>query len=290
MIDIFSNIYKQLERNFIMELIKEISKKHVILFSFFVAIVVDSICNGLSFGVFKLKPPIPTNNELLYITSQLISIVFVFAVAIATTNIRETGFRKKNFGKGLLLGWPFILAALLAFSSTFFASFSASGKSMVIPSPMRIIFFAIVIFLVGLQEETLFRGVILNIMLAKWKDAPKGIMLAVVLSSAVFGLSHLITLVMEPEMVVSTIAQVIASSMAGFLFCCVYLRTGNIWSNVFLHMLVDFSAMIFTLFFPQPASAASADMSVPAALAFVAIQIPYVIVGLVLLKKVGRNE
>jgi membrane protease YdiL (CAAX protease family) len=137
---------------------------------------------------------------------------------------------------------------------------------------------------VAVSEEFLFRGVILNAFLNSWKTKRNFISAAVIASCIIFGLRHLINLYTTPASIFATCAQVFFTFMAGTYLCAVYLRSQNIWVCILIHFLEDFSTSIWTLFSSHAAASAAADISPMAALGMIAMQIPYLIFAVLMLR------
>lgn len=100
--------------------------------------------------------------------------------------------------------------------------------------------------LVALNEELMFRGLLLDIL------GPLGVRRAVLLTSVLFGASHLVNLVSGafPPFVAM---QVAVTTAGGVAFAAIRLRTGSLWSVLVLHWIVDIIA-IATLTGPATAS------------------------------------
>ncbi len=141
------------------------------------------------------------------------------------------GFNGPSRWRSLYLLWLPALLSLFFIASAFVTP--ASGAIVVILAIVNA-------FLVGLDEEARFRGVILQALL------PYGSVGGAILSSLFFGLAHLNNLLTHaPAMVV--LAQVIGGALLGFGFAACRLRTRTIWPLIIFHMLYDFPANI-TLF------------------------------------------
>ena len=65
-----------------------------------------------------------------------------------------------------------------------------------------------------------------------------------IITSAVFGLIHLVNLATGSPLVM-VIPQVINAGVIGMLLCAVYLRSGNLIPVMLLHMLIDFGKFMF---------------------------------------------
>lgn len=102
-----------------------------------------------------------------------------------------------------------------------------------IPGPIQIVSLVIITLLIGFQEEAIFRGVLLRALL------PGGILFAVFISAALFGVIHLNSLLVgrDPLFVAS---QVVASFLGAIGLAALRLRINSIWPLVLLHALNDF--------------------------------------------------
>lgn len=84
---------------------------------------------------------------------------------------------------------------------------------------------------VGFVEEVAFRGLILRAL------APRGVLLAAVVSSVLFGLMRAVNLLIAADLG-ATVIQVGYATAMGFAFAAVALRTGVIWPLVAIHALM----------------------------------------------------
>ncbi|MBR5161688.1 MAG: CPBP family intramembrane metalloprotease [Thermoguttaceae bacterium] len=97
----------------------------------------------------------------------------------------------------------------------------------------------LVCLLAGVGEEILFRGFIFIVIFEFWPwglEFNMNIFAAVIISSALFGLGHYISLM-----------YFFLSSLLGVVFCLVFLWTGSLIAPVVAHALYDFFAIEFAL-------------------------------------------
>lgn len=94
--------------------------------------------------------------------------------------------------------------------------------------------------LTGFAEEAFVRGVLLRVL------APRGVLAAVLISSALFGAMHLSNLVFRgnPALVG---AQAFGAACFGVGYAALRLRTNTIWPLLVLHMLTDLFGRIASL-------------------------------------------
>jgi uncharacterized protein len=165
----------------------------------------------------------------------LVSVLLV--VMLAKMGLLEAaGFTRPSKWKQLWLAWPiFVLAALnggtAPFDGTLTIDFSRPGL---------IVLYTLLYVSVGFVEEILFRGVILTVMVQKWGHTRKGIYLAVLVSSGLFGLLHLVNFAMGRYTLLAALTQTGYALFFGVFFGACMLRNNSIWPIIFSHFLFDF--------------------------------------------------
>ncbi len=93
---------------------------------------------------------------------------------------------------------------------------------------------------IGLMEEFVWRGIILNGFLSAWKDKKKGIYFAVLITSLCFGLCHYMNLLAGQDFW-STTKQVISAVCMGVFLSALYLQTNRLVFPILVHGLCNFS-------------------------------------------------
>lgn len=106
--------------------------------------------------------------------------------------------------------------------------------------------FLLLALLVGFVEEAAFRGLILQALL------PRGRWLAVIVSSVLFGLMHLMN-GLAGSSPADLLVQLGYTIAFGFGWAAVSLRTRSIWPLVIIHALIDFGAFVAGEAFNGPA-------------------------------------
>lgn len=185
--------------------------------------------------------------------------------------------------KGLFKGlFTFGLVGLICAVMAFAFSYDTPDTT---PSASTVIGFIFYNLAIALSEEFLFRGVIFTQMLDSWKDKKAFLWAAIIASSAIFGVRHLLNLVTTPSVVITTIGQVLFTFMAGFYLCAVYLTTRNIWVCVIIHFLEDFFTGFWAIVSSSAFAAQSVDGTVAGMAMLVAVHSVYVIFGVLMLKR-----
>ncbi len=136
--------------------------------------------------------------------------------------------------KQVWLAWPILILSVLNGWSVF-----GGAEKVDTSSPGLLILFVLVYISTGLFEEFLGRGLIMTIMLHKWGKTKKGIYSAVLLSGLLFGLFHLINLIMGRSTFIFVAAQVGYALFFGVFFAALMLRCNSIWIPVAAHAVFD---------------------------------------------------
>ena len=140
-------------------------------------------------------------------------------------------------------GFKYILPEVIL--STIFLGFAivnfASSKEPV--SSFAIFNLFIQCIFIGVVEEFLCRGWLLNEFLERFSSSKKEIILSIIFSSFIFGILHFFNLG-AGQNVIETTVQVLNAGVSGIFLALVYYKTKNIWLVVFSHFYWDFSLML----------------------------------------------
>ncbi|MDQ2757094.1 MAG: CPBP family intramembrane metalloprotease [Actinomycetota bacterium] len=143
---------------------------------------------------------------------------------------RDVGFRGLTTLRDLRFFWiplfPVLPAAVMALS--------AQGAADELDRLGRWIALAV---LVGFVEEVAFRGLILRAL------APGGVRRAAIISAVLFGLMHVVNLLIGADLG-ATLLQVGYATAMGFAFGAAALRTDTIWPLVLIHALIDLVSFV----------------------------------------------
>lgn len=137
--------------------------------------------------------------------------------------------------------------------------------------------------LVGLSEETMFRGILLSGLRTRLRLFP-----AVALSTVVFGVVHVLNVFLTGSLTLA-IAQACAAMASGLFLAAIRIRTASLWPAVAYHAVWDFATFYaFLAHAPgmEAAGEGTADIPIWAAALPVAFILPIGLYGLYLL----RNE
>ena len=115
--------------------------------------------------------------------------------------------------------------------------------------PLRVLTLLLLCAGVGLFEETTFRGLCFEGLLARMGTNKKGVFWAVIISSFIFGLMHVNfvdTNWAEPTQAIQACLKVVQTGVFGFAAAVAVLKTGNLWPVIILHGANDFMLMLVT--------------------------------------------
>ena len=143
------------------------------------------------------------------------------------------GMLKGDLPLGFLLGLIELGYVLISYVPNLI-----DGSFSIKPLTLTILFVSLT---AGINEEVVFRGVIISTLLRQWKDRNLFRQAALV-SGIVFGLIHAANIFAGADPL-QTLFQVIGSVSVGFIFAAVYLRTGSILPCMFYHALHDIIAI-----------------------------------------------
>ncbi|MBP1929366.1 membrane protease YdiL (CAAX protease family) [Methanolinea mesophila] len=113
-------------------------------------------------------------------------------------------------------------------------------------SAVTVLYFLAVALVIGVSEETYFRGLMLQSLVSL------GMFRTVMISAALFALPHLLNALSGAWDPGFTLADSFAAFGLGVAFAAILFRTGTIWPVVGIHSLTDFTALLSggTLFVP----------------------------------------
>ena len=209
----------------------------------FAASFILSLCGANLLGGLMNKDTIggfpPTAYYLLSSIASFVSVVlpFSFFLFSGKRKLTDTILTEKNgvLNSVLLVFTGAALALFMNIPANYISQFlegaglngSSNTSDLVALSPMQAIAMFISVALVApVTEEFAFRG-ITTAVLRRWGDWP-----AVIFSALIFGMAHY------------SIQSLPVVLTAGFVMAYLYVRTRNIWVNIFVHILNNLVATL----------------------------------------------
>lgn len=143
-------------------------------------------------------------------------------------------FKFKDMGRGVLLGWSMLIECLVVIIPNLIAGEKVGNVAYA--------FFLGVV--PGLCEEVICRIVPLSIVMRH--PDKKNTTKVIIITSIFFGLLHCMNLIAGADPV-ATLWQVLYATGIGVLLSVIYVRTGNLWSVILLHTLVDTASFLWAV-------------------------------------------
>ena len=122
-----------------------------------------------------------------------------------------------------------------------------SGKARITASPPTILLFAVECAAVGCFEELAFRGFLFPYCAERLRGKKHPAFLSALISSAVFGLVHLVNL-LSGASPGAVLMQIGYSFLIGGLCVCVLLASGSVWAAAAGHAVYNFCGTILSRF------------------------------------------
>lgn len=171
-------------------------------------------------------------NNLGLMENVLTLVSYVIALAVYylvfRKNLSSSFFHAHKTGKGILLCWSVLLIDAFTLFSALISGRESGNVGVALLLGIA----------PGVTEEILCRIIPLSFVM-KSPEREKRVQPAVVFTSLIFGLGHIINIFSGAD-IVTTLFQVLYATGTGFLFGTVYIRTGNMWITIILHSLTDF--------------------------------------------------
>lgn len=157
----------------------------------------------------------------------------------------EIKFSTKGAAYGFRYTWWILLIATLPSITQYIKYFTSPDKNFFSDVILGFILTALISVGVGLFEEGLFRGLILNACLTKMGDSKKGVTWAIIISSLLFGFAHLVPSIIAGNFTtvasyVGGIGKLLQTASIGLILAVVYIRTRNLWVVALYHGYNDF--------------------------------------------------
>ena len=171
-----------------------------------------------------------------FIVSEVCWLSFVLLAIYLFGNPKLLSDKKEGFFKTLYICFPLTLVSIVYTIGSLKNAFSSSFANL--------IGLVIYSFTIGLTEELLVRGWILNKFFDKYDRNRKEVYLSIIFSALIFGGMHISNIWAGGQTVSETIVQVVFATSAGIFFGAAYFRTRNIMALAFVHGFYDFSILL----------------------------------------------
>ncbi len=214
-------------------------KPNVILYTIFMIIIFWGITNlGIwGYGSNTLIDAITEYPKGTLVLNEAVLASLVLIIMLLFKNSYVFTQAHEKFSKGLFYGLFYIIGSII-----FVLMFGVMAPFKF--NPFVILNLTIGCFLIGVAEEFLCRGWLLNEFLERYGDSKKGVWFSIIISGIIFGLMHLGNIYTMGQDIPSTISQALSAAGTGIFLGLIYYKTKNIWSVIFLHGFWDFSIFL----------------------------------------------
>ena len=187
-------------------------------------------------------------NEFMCFLVRDVLLFFVLITYLYFTNqIDVLKFNRKKFLKGVIICLPLII--MVVFVAIMNSSTNINGGYNLLPF-FKIIICILACMMIGLTEETLFRGIVLNnIFQVFGRNTRKNVLLSITISSLLFMLVHLTNVFDSNSNLLSASYQAFVSFFGGLTYGAIYARSKSIYAVSFTHGIQDISGSIESGFF-----------------------------------------
>lgn len=215
---------------------------------------------------------------------EMFAALVVFIVMLLSKNQYVFTEKKQGFFKSIILGLPLLIIAISVFivnlPSIFDPALNASNL-------ITLVLFCISI---GLYEEFLCRGWLLNEFLEKYGSTRKQVITSIIISAIIFGVMHISNIWVGGQTVVETIMQIIQATAVGVLFGAVYYRSKNIWAVVFLHGFYDFALFLGTVNTLKECHTITETLTASTVIGTITLSVVYLLSAAIILRKSKINH
>jgi membrane protease YdiL (CAAX protease family) len=199
------------------------------------------------------------------------AVAFVLAV-VAWQRWRDIGLRERPSARSLLLAWLPMVYILGGF---------ALSIRLGLPPAGVVLWLLVNTFLVGLSEELMFRGVLLQALRHTVSIWP-----AVALTTLAFGAIHSLNVFITGDLR-GAVIQSTAAALSGLFFIALRLRTGSLWPCIVIHGLWDCAAFLVVMSSAKGVATSSTPTD-GMSLAPILLVLPNALYGLWLMRHVAK--
>ncbi|MFT5871214.1 MAG: membrane protease YdiL (CAAX protease family) [Clostridium sp.] len=211
---------------------------------------------------------------------------FVLIMILKRFNLlKSSGFTSPKQWKDLWIIWPMIIFSFINGAGLIDGSIVIDKSK-----PFVIILFILTYLSTGLFEEVLCRGVVLGVMLRKWGSTKEGCYLSVILSSLLFGSTHIVHFILHHFSLLASLTQITYGMFIGVFFAACVLRNKTIYPAIIIHAIFDILGSLREIAVGGGIRKAYFTISVPNAIASIIVMLPILIYGLFILRKVKPSD
>ena len=176
--------------------------------------------------------------------TQLILLTLALIAAKITSKLYTLKFKTEGFGEGYKAGMVEVVYMLYILISAILKPVFYPELAPTASLP-KIILFIIDMLMLGIGEETLFRGILLNGFSDYYGETSTALIRkGVIISGIAFGAVHLLNIVGN-DSIIDPIIQALCDIPSGILYGAIYIRSKkNIWPIITIHAIFDLGGFI----------------------------------------------
>ena len=184
---------------------------------------------------FNYSENVRINNQIAQIIPLLIgTLIILFFVK---------GKLKTLFNKPVRL-WYLLPCLLVAANNLPFIPWISGENRFANVSVIEIALFIVYCLLIGTFEETVFRGALFPALLSVFNKSKSGLIKAMITSSTIFGVTHLINLISGAG-IVETLLQVVYTTLIGGMCAFLFFKTNSIIPSIIVHVIYNLCGLLF---------------------------------------------
>lgn len=215
-------------------------KKELIIISILTILLAFMDISGLPSALF-------INIEILDIAPFYFTLMFNFILIgiIAFLTLKylcpnwKIGLNRNNLKVGLKKYGIFGITVGIISGIAFYIGLKPFNYS---PSMWKVLIEGIIYYIgVAIVEELYVRGLLLNLIEKLCYKKKSNTMIAIILSSIIFGLGHIFGVLGQPILIIIT--KVVWTIAMGMYFGAIYKKTNNLWLPIILHYIIDVCAL-----------------------------------------------
>ena len=180
---------------------------------------------------------------------------------------------------------PVIKYGWLGFVGAIGAFMSAGSAVDLHPTVTIFIGYILMNLMIAITEEVVFRKVFIGLFINKNNLTKRRLWYAIFFSSVIFGLRHMFNLMSYSNQIVTCSFQVLSTACAAIYLTGIYLVTGSLIPGIIIHFLEDMGVTSMEMFSSKALENSMQDIKVLEGAGMVLIQIPYVICGIIMIRK-----
>ena len=215
------------------------NKKELIIISVLTILLAFMDISGLPSALFVNINILDINP--IYFT-LMINFIFIGLISFFTLKYLcpswKLGFNKNGIVSGLKKYGLIGIVVGIVSGIAFFIGLTLDAS----PSIWKVLIEGIIYYIgVAIVEELYVRGLLLNLIEKISYKSKNSTLIAIIVSSVIFGLGHIFGVLGEPILVIVT--KVIWTIAMGMYFGAIYKKTNNLWIPIILHFIINVCAL-----------------------------------------------